>query len=47
MILSKQEVFDADPKIIQKVSFIWTPYNDTGFTVLFVFEKSKENLPKF
>lgn len=38
----KQQVFDADPKIILQISFIRAPDRDAGALAIFVLKESKK-----
>lgn len=40
----KQQVFDADPKIILQISFIRAPDRDAGALAIFVLKESKKKI---
>ena len=45
--LSKQQGLDADPKVIQQISFTANLNRDGNTTIFFVIEKAKERILDF
>ena len=42
--LRKQQVLDADPKVIQQISFTGNLYQAGNITMLFIIEEAKETI---
>ena len=45
--LSKQQVFDADPRAIQQINFTANLDRDGNTTIFFIIEKAKETVLDF
>ena len=45
--LSKQQIFDADPRAIQQISFTTNLDRDDNTTMFFIIEEAKETVLNF